>query len=67
MRARTRTRMFARIYWPEIDRTDIDLNPDKYEWEMTFPLWRYDHKLIFTKWRLDDVTINLSHWKVMQF
>ena len=67
MRARTRTRMFARIYWREIDRTDIDLNPDKYEWEMTI---RYEDMIIswfFTKWRLDDVTMNLSHWKVMQF
>ena len=43
MRARTRTRMFARIYWREIDRTDIDLNPDKYEWEMTI---RYEDMII---------------------
>ena len=48
--------------------------PDKYwtwSWQIWmrngFLLWRYDHKLIFTKWRLDDVTINLSLWKVTQF
>ena len=42
-RARTRTRIFARIYWPEIDRTDIDLNHDKYEWEIPF---RYEDMII---------------------
>ena len=26
---------YARVYWPEIDRTDIDLDYDKYEWEIT--------------------------------
>ena len=48
--------------------------PDKYwpwSWQIwmrnDFLLWRYDHKLIFTKWRLDDVTIILSLWKVTQF
>ena len=29
-RARTRTRAFVHSYWPEIDRTDIDLNHVKY-------------------------------------
>ena len=41
--ARSRTRMFAHIYWRKIDRTDLDLNPDKYEWEMTI---RYEDMII---------------------
>ena len=48
--------------------------PDKYwpwSWQIWmrngFLLWRYDHELIFTKWRLDDVTITSSLWKVTQF
>ena len=31
-----RTYAHARIIWPEINRTDIDLNHDKYEWEIPF-------------------------------
>ena len=41
--------------------------PDKYwpwSWQIWmrngFLLWRYDRKLIFTKWRLDDVTMILG-------
>ena len=30
-RADVRTYACARVFWPEIDRTDIDLNHDKYE------------------------------------
>ena len=44
-----RTFAHARVLSPEIDRTDIDLDHDKYEWEITFWLWRYDHELIFVK------------------
>ena len=29
-----RTYAHARVFWPEIDRTDIDLDHDKYEGEM---------------------------------
>ena len=35
---------YARVFWPEIDRTDIDLVPGKYEWEMSF---RYEDMIIF--------------------
>ena len=38
-----RTRIFARIFWPEIDWTDIDLNHGKYEWKITF---RYEDMII---------------------
>ena len=31
-----RTYAHARVIWPEIDRTDIDLDHDKYEWEIPF-------------------------------
>ena len=31
-----RTNAHARIIWPAIDRTDIDLDHDKYEWEIAF-------------------------------
>ena len=39
----TRTRAFAHVFWPEIDRTDIDLIHNKYEWEITF---RYKDMII---------------------
>ena len=26
----------ARVFWPDIDRTNIDLDHDKYEWEIIF-------------------------------
>ena len=29
-------RIDARVIWPAIDRTDIDLDHDKYEWEIPF-------------------------------
>ena len=29
-------RIDAHIIWAEINRTDIDLNHDKYEWELPF-------------------------------
>ena len=54
---------YARVFGPGIDRTDIDLDHDKYEWEKNFPLWRYDHMLIFTKWRLDNVISQGQGWK----
>ena len=44
-----RTYAHARIFWPETDRTDIDLDLDKYEWEMTFRYEDYDHEFIFRK------------------
>ena len=62
-RGRTRTRAF---FWPEIDRTDIDLDHDKYEWEITFGYedmnksWFSEN---FTKWRLDDVISQGQGWK----
>ena len=31
-----RTYAHARVIWPAIDRTDIDLDHDKYEWEIPF-------------------------------
>ena len=31
-----RTYAHARVIWPAIDRTDIDLNHDKCEWEIPF-------------------------------
>ena len=52
--------------WPEIDRTDIDLNLDEYEWQLIFcyenmiMIWFSEN---FTKWRLDDVTIICWTWK----
>ena len=65
-----RTNAYAQIcarffIWNWPDRVLILIH-DKYEWKISFPLWRYDHKLIFTKWRLDDVTMTLSLWKVTQ-
>ena len=48
----------ARVFLPEIDRTDIDLDHDKYEWEITFGYEDMIKSLFsenFTKWRLDDV------------
>ena len=39
-RAHARLRTF---FWPEIDRTDIDLNRNKYEWKITF---RYEDMII---------------------
>ena len=53
-----RTYAHARVFWPEIDRTDIDLDHDKYEWEMVFGYEDMIKSLFsenFTKWRLDDV------------
>ena len=41
-RWRADVRMRA-CFWPEIDRTDIDLNHDKYEWEMPF---RYEDMIM---------------------
>ena len=40
--ARTDARMYAhaRVIWPEIDRTDIDLDHDKYEWEMNLTVMK---------------------------
>ena len=46
---RTRTNACARVFWHEIDWTDIDLDHDKYEWEMTYRLWKYDHEINFQK------------------
>ena len=45
LRAHTdaRTYAHARVFWPEIDRTDIDLDHDKYEWEMTY---RYENMIM---------------------
>ena len=34
---------YARVFGPGIDRTDIDLDHDKYEWEKTF---RYEDMII---------------------
>ena len=34
---------YARVFWPEIDWTDIDLDPGKYEWEMSF---RYEDMIM---------------------
>ena len=36
----------ARVFWPKIDRTDIDLNHDKNEWEMSF---RYEDMILRKK------------------
>ena len=60
-----RTYAYARVYWPEIDRTDIDLDHGKYEWEMTFSYEVMIIRVFFfkTKWRLDDVTITPWPWK----
>ena len=57
-RAHARAYAHARAFWPEIDRTDIDLDHDKYELEIFFG---YEEMIMskfsenFTKWRLDDV------------
>ena len=62
-----RTYAHARVFWPEIDRTDIDLDHDKYEWEMAFG---YEDMIMswfsenFTKWRLDDVISQGQGWKI---
>ena len=62
---RADVRVRARFFH-EIDRTDIDLNHDKYEWEMPF---RYEDMIMnwfpenFTKWRLDDVISEGQCWK----
>ena len=62
-----RTYAQARVFWPEIDRTHIDLDPDKYEWEMNY---RYENMIMskfsenFTKWRLDDVINQGQGWKL---
>ena len=45
-RVNARTYAYAHVcahLLTEIDRTDIDLNPDKYEWEMTI---RYEDMII---------------------
>ena len=38
-----RTYAHARVFWPEIDRTDIDLDHDKYEWEilLVMKIWSW--------------------------
>ena len=65
-RTDARTYAHARVFWPEIDRTDIDLDHDKYEWEMVFG---YEDMIMswfsenFTKWRLDDVISQGQGWK----
>ena len=61
-----RTYAHARVIWPEIDRTDIDLDRDKYEWEILFGyedmiMSRFSY--IFTKWRMDDVISDGECWK----
>ena len=48
-RTDARTYAHARVFWPEIDRTDIDLDHDKYELKNHFWLWRYDQEFIFRK------------------
>ena len=61
-----RTYAHARVFWPEINRTDIDLNHDKYEWKIPFGyedmIMRWFSKN-FTKWRLDDVISQGQGWK----
>ena len=69
LRALTRGRTHARAFSDlKIDRTDIDLNHDKYEWEMPF---RYEDMIMSkkyqkknTKWRLDDVMKTSWPWNV---
>ena len=66
--ARTDTRMYAHapVFWPEIDRTDIDLDHDKYEWEMVFGYEDMIKSLFsenFTKWRLYNVISQGQGWK----
>ena len=64
---RAHWRADARVFWPEIDRTHIDLDHDKYEWEMNY---RYENMIMskfsenFTKWRLDDVINQGQDWKL---
>ena len=59
-------RAHVRVFWPEIDRTNIDLNHDKYESKMAFG---YEDMIMswfsekFTKWRLDDVISEGHSWK----
>ena len=61
-----RTYAHARVFWPEIDWTDIDLDHNKYEWEIPFG---YEDMIMskfsenFTKWRLDDVISQGQGWK----
>ena len=63
-RAPTRTRIFARIYWSEIDPTNMDLDHDKYEWEMAFC---YEDMIISwfsqmaLRWRHDNFESLKSH------
>ena len=65
-RTDARTYAHARVFCPEIVRTDIDLDHDKYEWEMAFCYedmtmsWFSEN---FTKWRLDDVISQGHGWK----
>ena len=42
-RTDARTYAHARVFWPEIDRTDIDLDHDKYEWEilLVMKIWSW--------------------------
>ena len=47
-RADARKYACARDFWPIIDRTDIDLNHDKYEWEMPF---RYEDMIMSKKYQ----------------
>ena len=66
--ARIDARTYARkrVFWSEIDRTDIDLKHDKYEWEMVFGYEDMIKSLFsenFTKWRLDDVISSGQGWK----
>ena len=72
-RANARTYACARVFWPEIDRTDIDLNHDKYEWEMPF---RYEDMIMSKKyqknnkmapgWRHEDLmTLKMLLWRLV--
>ena len=64
-RTDARTYAHARVFWPKIDRTDIYLDHDKYEWEKAFG---YEDMIMswfsenFTKWRLDDVISQGQGW-----
>ena len=66
-RTDARTYAHARVFWPEIERKDIDLDHDKFEWEMAFGYedmimsWFSDN---FTKWPLDDVISQGQSWKL---
>ena len=63
-RTDARTYAYACVFWPAIDRTDIDLDHGKYEWEMAFSyevmiIWDFPKKTQngawMTSWRLDDL------------